>query len=172
MFSLTSRFHLLVLFLASIPVLLQGCGGSTQYLAQPHVRSGVYADVFNFSDTEIHRDDVDKLYLEVADLMAITPDRSKPRPQVFIVSAAQIRQEYVRFRPAAKTSGRMAMALYIPHQNKILIPYFDRTLLVHELAHYFSSQYLSLPQSKWEADRKSTRLNSSHSRASRMPSSA
>lgn len=150
MFSSTSRSPLFALCLSLIPLLLQGCLGSTQYLAHPHVRHGVYVDVFNFSDSEIHRDDVDKLFLEVARLMGITPDRSKPRPQVLIVSPAQIQQEYVRFRPAAKRRGQMAMALYIPHQNKILIPHFDRTLLVHELAHYFTSRYLFVPRSKWE----------------------
>ena len=33
-------------------------------------------------------------------------------------------------------------------------------------------EYEYLPYRDWETDRKSTRLNSSHSRASRMPSSA
>ena len=42
--------------------------------------------------------------------------------------------------------------------------------------HYYASKVLEksveAPYRDWETDRKSTRLNSSHSRASRMPSSA
>lgn len=39
----------------------------------------------------------------------------------------------------------------MPHANRILIPHFDRTLLIHELAHYFTFHYLSAPRSQWEA---------------------
>ena len=37
---------------------------------------------------------------------------------------------------------------------------------------FFASESLGIPYRDWETDRKSTRLNSSHSAKSRMPSSA
>jgi hypothetical protein len=122
-----------------------------QYLANPGVRTGLHADILNFSDREIAPEKVDALYLDVARRMGITPDTSKPRPQVLVVSPAKINQEYLRLGRSAKAQDGVALALYIPHANRILIPHFDRTLLIHELAHYFTFHYLSAPRSQWEA---------------------
>ena len=151
MFSVKSRFLLPVLSLLLLPLLLQGCLGSVQYLASPGVRTGLHADILNFSDQEIAPEKVDALYLDVARLMGIIPSTSKPRPQVLVVSPARIHQEYLRFGRSAKAQDGVALALYIPHANRILIPQFDRTLLIHELAHYFTFHYLSVPRSQWEA---------------------
>lgn len=151
MFSAKSKSCLVVLPLLLFPILLQGCLGSVQYLSSPSLHTGSHADIFNFSDSEIAPDRVDALFLDVARRMAITPDDSKPRPQVLVVSPAQIHQEYLRLRPSAKTQDGIALALYIPYANRILIPHFDRTLLTHELAHYFTFHYLSAPRAKWEA---------------------
>lgn len=93
---------------------------------------------------------MDALYLDVARLMGITLNTSKPRPLVLIVSPAQIHQEFLRLGPSAKTQAGIAIALYILYANKILIPYFDRTLLTHELAHYFIFHYLSALRAQWE----------------------
>ena len=134
-----------------LTLLLQGCLGNTQYLAYPRVRTSVYTDIWNFSDHEITTDQVDMLYHKVARLMAITPDRSKPRPRVLVVSPAHIQEKYFRIHQSAKTEGGAALALYLPHQDQILVPHFDRTLLTHELAHYFTFHYLSVPRSDWEA---------------------
>lgn len=149
---LTSKLRSRLLVLSSIltSLLLQGCLGSVQYRSSPGVRTGLHADIVNFSDREINPDKVDELYLEVARLMAINPDQSKPRPQVLVVPPSDIHQKYLALRPSAKTQSGIAVALYIPHENKILIPHFDRTLLSHELAHYFTFQYFSAPRSKWE----------------------
>ena len=38
--------------------------------------------------------------------------------------------------------------------------------------HYTDARHINTPYRDWETDRKSTRLNSSHSAKSRMPSSA
>ena len=155
MFFGRSRSPLLVLSLLLLPLLLQGCLGSVQYLANPDVRTGVHADIVNFSDREITSGSADELYLKVARLMSITPDPAKPRPQVLVVSPTHIHQEYLQLHPSAKTQDGIALALYIPRENTILIPHFDRTLLTHELAHYFTFHYLSAPRSRWEeiADR-------------------
>ena len=150
MFSAKFRVHLLAFSLLLIPLLLQGCLGSIQYRSSAEIRSGLHADIFNFSDREIAPEKVDALYLEVARLMGITPNSFKPRPQVVLVPPAEIHQKYLALRPSAKTQSGIAVALYIPHENKILIPHFDRTLLSHELAHYFTFHYLSASRSKWE----------------------
>ena len=150
MFSAKFRVYLLVFSLLLIPLLLQGCLGSIQYRSSAEIRSGLHADISNFSDREIAPEKVDALYLEVARLMGITPNSFKPRPQVVLVPPAEIHQKYLSLRPSAKTQSGVAVALYIPHENKILIPHFDRTLLTHELAHYFTFHYLSAPRSKWE----------------------
>lgn len=149
--STTLRTGLVVLPLLLLPLLLQGCLSHVQYLTSPGIQAGLHADIVNFSNSEIAPEKVDALYLEVARLMGITPNTSKPRPQVLVVSPTQIHQEYLRLGRSAKAQDGIAIALYIPHANKILIPYFDRTLLTHELAHYFTFNYLSAPRSQWEA---------------------
>ena len=152
MFSVQSKSCLNVLPLLLLPfLLLQGCLGSVQHLANPGLQTGLHADILNFSDSKITPDAVDALYLKVARLMGITPNTSKPRPQVLVVSPTQIHQEFLRLGRSAKTQDGIAIALYIPYANKILIPHFDRTLLTHELAHYFTFHYLSAPRSQWEA---------------------
>lgn len=151
MFAVQVRSYLVGCALVLLPLLLQGCLGSVQYLASPGVQTGLHADILNFSDREIAPEKVDALYLDVARLMGITPDSSKPRPQVLVVSPAQIHQEYLRLGRSAKAQDGVALALYVPHANRILIPHFDRTLLLHELAHYFTFHYLSAPRSQWEA---------------------
>jgi len=150
MFSAKFRVHLLAFSLLLVPLLLQGCLGTIQYRSSAEIRSGFHADILNFSDRDVSPDRVDDLYLEVARLMGITPNSSKPRPKVLLLSPAEIHQRYLSLRPSAKTQGGVAVALYIPHENTILIPHFDRTLLSHELAHYFTFHYLSAPRSKWE----------------------
>ena len=133
MFSAKFRVHLLAFSLLLVPLLLQVCLGTIQYRSSAEIRSGFHADILNFSDRDVSPDSVDDLYLEVARLMGITPNSSKPRPKVLLLSPAEIHQRYLSLRPSAKTQGGVAVALYIPHQNTILIPHFDRTLLSHEL---------------------------------------
>ena len=145
-----SRSPLLVLTFLLLPFLFQGCLSTTRFRANPRIQIGTYVDIWSFSDAEINPKEVDALYLKVARLMDIIPDESIPRPQVVIASPAYIQKKYLSIQPSAKTQGGVAVALYIPHQNTILIPHFDRTLLSHELAHYFTFHYLSTPRSKWE----------------------
>jgi len=151
MFSSAPRSSLRVLSLLLPLLLFQGCLASIRYRSRPWVQTGIHADIVNFSDAWIEPSEIDKLYLEVARLMNVAPDRSKPRLQVSIVRPGQIHLEYLRYRPSAKVQNEVAIALYIPHEGKILIPHFDRTLLAHELAHYFAFQYISAPRSRWEA---------------------
>ena len=150
MFFAKFRTRLLGFSLLLIPLLLQGCLGSIQYRSSAAIQDGLHAVILNFSDRDVNSNQVDELYLEVARLMGIAPNSSKPRPQVLLVSPAEIHQKYLALRPSAKTQSGIAVALYIPHENTILIPHFDRTLLSHELAHYFTFHYLSAPRSKWE----------------------
>ena len=82
--------------------------------------------------------------------MSIIPDSSIPHPRVLLVSPSYIQQNYLRFRPSTTTQSGIAIALYIPFNDQILIPHFDRSLLTHELTHYFALHYPSAPRSKWE----------------------
>ena len=145
-----SRAPLLAFTLALISILFQGCLSSIEYRTSPDVRAGLHTEIINFSDRDLSPERVDDLYLEVARLMRITPDSSKPRPKILLVSPAEIHQRYLSLRPSAKTQDGIAVGLFIPHENKILISHFDRIILSHELAHFFTFQYLSAPRSKWE----------------------
>ena len=149
-FSATSRPPLRVLPLFLLPFLVQGCLFGTQYSVNPRIQYGAYVDIWNFSHSEINSKEVDELYLLVAHLLSIIPDRSIPHPQMLLVSPSYIQQQYLRFRPSATTEGGVATALYIPFKNQILIPYNDRSLLIHELAHYFAYHYPLAPRFKWE----------------------
>ena len=47
--------------------------------------------------------------------------------------------------------GADARALYLPGANLIAIPYYSRSVLGHELAHYLTEHYLkSTPRQSWE----------------------
>jgi hypothetical protein len=145
-----SRTSLLGLLLVLISIVFQGCLGSISYRTSPELQTGLYTEIVNFSDRDLNPERVDDLYLEVARLMGITPDSSKPRPKILVVSPSEIHQRYVKLRPSAKTQDGIAVGLFIPHENKILISHFDRTILSHELAHFFTFHYLPAPRSKWE----------------------
>jgi hypothetical protein len=151
MYSAKLTSYLVVLPLLLLPLVVQGCLGRVQYLPHPGLHVGAHTDVVNFSDSEIDSRTVDQLYLKVARVMGITPDTSRPRPQVLVVPPAKIHQEYLRLHHSAKAQNGTAIALYVPYANRILIPHYDRTLLTHELAHYFTFHYLSAPRSQWEA---------------------
>ena len=144
------RFALLLLTLFILPLFFQGCLSTTRYRANPRIQIGTYVDIWSFIDAEINPEEVDELFLRVARLMDITPDESIPRLQVLIVSPAYIQQKHLMILPSAKNRDGIAVALYIPQKNQILIPNLDRRLLTHELAHYFTYHYVSVPRSKWE----------------------
>jgi hypothetical protein len=47
--------------------------------------------------------------------------------------------------------GTDARALYFAGANLVVIPYYSRTILGHELAHYLTDQYLkATPRRNWE----------------------
>jgi hypothetical protein len=150
MFYPKSRAPLVAFSLALISILLQGCLGSIAYRTNPEIQTGLHTEIVNFSDRDLNPERVDDLYLEVAHLMRITPNSSRPRPKILVVSPSEIHQRYLSLRPSAKTQDGIAVGLFIPHENKILISHFDRIILSHELAHFFTFQYLSAPRSKWE----------------------
>ena len=144
------RSPLLVISLLLLSTLLQGCLSTTRYRANPRIQIGTYVDIWSFIDAKINPEEVDELFLRVARLMDITPDESIPRLQVLIVSPAYIQKKHLSIQPSAKTRTGVAIALYIPQKDQILIPHLDRTLLTHELAHYFTYHYVSASHSRWE----------------------
>jgi hypothetical protein len=145
-----SRSPLVVLAFLLPPLLFQGCLSTTRYRANPKIHIGTHVDIWSFSDAEINSEEVDELFLKVARLMDIVPYESTPRPQVLIVSPTYIRHKHLSIHPSAKARAGVAAALYIPQKAQILIPHFDRTLLTHELAHYFTYHYVSASRSSWE----------------------
>jgi hypothetical protein len=159
------RLLLSLLLLQCISPTLEGCAGRTLYLPTPAVQDGRYVTIINFSDRAISPDEADDIFLLVARLMNVTLSRSRPRPHIHIVSPTQIQREYLRFYPYARTGEGIAVALYLPALQRVLLPYFDRTILAHELAHYFVSEYFWVPRSQWEeiAEDVATKLTRQHS---------
>jgi hypothetical protein len=67
-----------------------------------------------------------------------------------VMSASRIADLY-RHLVTAAPHGADARALYLPGTNVVAIPYYSRTLLGHELAHYLTDHYVKLtPRRSWE----------------------
>jgi hypothetical protein len=106
--------------------------------------------VENFSTQAIDPEAVDGLLLEVAEILDVQLDSAVPPPRIVVTEPGRIAELYDG--AATRWPGdSQAMALYFPGRRLVLIPYFDRILLGHELAHYLTEYYLSVPRSRWEA---------------------
>jgi hypothetical protein len=67
-----------------------------------------------------------------------------------VMPAARIADLYRQVATVAP-HGADARALYLPGVNVVAIPYYSRTTLGHELAHYLTDHYLkSTPRQSWE----------------------
>jgi hypothetical protein len=120
------------------------------YREQSTVSQTRYATVESFSDEVITAEQVDGLLEEVADIMKITLDESRPRVRILVTTSGRIAELYRRVVTVAP-HGADAQALYFPGANLVVIPYYSRTLLGHELAHYLTDHYLkSAPRRSWE----------------------
>jgi len=76
-------------------------------------------------------------------------DPAVPKPRIVVTSPGRIDRLYSSSSVAFSGHARVA-ALYFPGANLVLIPYFDRTILGHELAHYITDHYLKTPRPEWE----------------------
>jgi hypothetical protein len=109
-----------------------------------------YATVENFGDEVIADEKIDDLLEEVADILHVTLDPSKPKVRIMVMSAGRI-SDLFRQIVAVAPHGSDARALYLPGANVVAIPYYSRIVLGHELAHYLTDHYLkSTPRRNWE----------------------
>lgn len=137
------------LLLLGLP-LVTGCASLNAYRAESVILQGRFTTVENYATTAIDVEAVDALLLEVADILGVQLNPAVPRPRVVVTTPDQIARLYSHV--AIGASGHLqAVALYFPGSSLVLIPYFDRSLLGHELAHYLTDHYLRAPRSEWES---------------------
>ena len=147
----------------ALPALI-GCAGKNTYRldAQPMVTESRFAIIQNFGTAHVESSRVDALVMEVADLLGVRLRDSVRKVRIVVTSPENIAglALAINSTPSGKVSamsaGRYVEALYVPKASISLIPYFDRVILCHELAHYVTDHYLShTPLAKWEeiADR-------------------
>lgn len=133
--------------------LLVGCAAKNTYRLDAVVTETRFATIQNFGTAEIDAARVDSLLMEVADILGVTLDRAVRKARIVVTAPEKIAG---LFRAASATyHGRgYAEALYIPRASLVMIPYFDRIILGHELAHYVTDHYLNQgphAQTQWEA---------------------
>lgn len=133
-----------------LPVVLGCADGGLNYHDRSTLTQSWYATIENFCDEEITADQVDGLVEEVADVLHVTLDPKTPKVRVMVLPSSRISELFRQVR-AVTPHGADARALYWPGANLVAIPYFSRTILGHELAHYLTDQYLkSTPRRNWE----------------------
>jgi len=136
--------------LALLPVVLGCADGGANYRERSTLTQSWYATIENSYDEEISADQVDGLVEEVADVLHVTLDPKVPKVRIMVLPSGRISELYRQVITVAP-HGADARALYWPGANLVVIPYFGRMLLGHELAHYLTDQYLkSTPRRNWE----------------------
>lgn len=136
--------------LALLPVVLGCADGGQSYHDRSTLTRSWYATIENFGDEEFTADQVDGLVEEVADVLQVTLDPKVPKARIMVMSSTRISELYRQIR-TVPPHGADARALYMPGANLVVVPYFSRILLGHELAHYLTDQYLkSTPRPRWE----------------------
>jgi Zn-dependent protease with chaperone function len=136
-------------FLVLLLPLLLGCAGVSyrDRAALSHTR---YATVENFGDEVITAEQVDGLLEEVAQILGVALQPGKPKVRIIVTPPSRI-ADLNRRAAAFPRHGADAVALYFPGANLIAIPYYDRAILGHELAHFLTDQYLrETPRRHWE----------------------
>ena len=129
--------------------LVVGCAG-VEYRERSTVAHTRYATVENYGDQLITAGQVDDLLTEVAEILNVTLRPDVPKVRIMVMPAARIADLY-RQVVTVPLSGADARALYFPGANLVAVPYYSRTILGHELAHYLTDHYLkSTPRRSWE----------------------
>jgi hypothetical protein len=120
------------------------------YREQSTLTHARYATVENFGDEEINAEQVDGLLEEVAEILDVKLDPTKPKVRIMVRSSGEI-QALLRGHVAIAGHWSEARALYFAGANLVVIPYYSRTIVAHELAHYLTDHYLkSTPRRLWE----------------------
>src|SRR5262245_10017615 len=144
---LSDGFRTLVPFLM-LPLVV-GCA-EVSYRERSTVAHTRYAIVQDYGDEQVTAGRIDSLLEEVADLLDVTLDPKVPKLRVMVMPASRIAELYRRIQTVAP-HGADARAFYLPRASVIAIPYYGRTILGHELAHYVTDHYLkSTPRQSWE----------------------
>ena len=134
--------------LVLLPVVV-GCA-DVGYRDRSALDHGRYTTVENFRDEQITAEQVDGLLEEVAEILNVTLSPGTPKVRVMVMPADRIADLYRQVVTVAP-HGADARALYLPGASLVAIPYYSRTLLGHELAHYLTDHYLkSTPRRSWE----------------------
>jgi hypothetical protein len=129
--------------------LVLGCA-DVNYRERSTLAQTRYATIENFGDEQISADQVDTLLEEVADILKVTLTPTTPKIRVMVMPASRIADLYRQVVTVAP-HGADARALYLPGTNVVAIPYYSRTILGHELAHYLTEHYLKdTPRRNWE----------------------
>jgi hypothetical protein len=127
---------------------MAGCAG-VNYRERSMLSHTCYATIENFGDEEILAHQVDGLLEEVAKILDVTLDPAKPRVRIMVRSSSYIQAALESVSIAGY--GSKAGALYFAGANLVMIPYYNRTILGHELAHYLTDLYLpATPRRHWE----------------------
>jgi len=144
---LSSTLRILASF-AFLPLIVSCAGvGYREHSTVSHTR---YATIENFGDEEITAEQVDALIEEVADILEVALHPAKPKVRIMVTSSAQISDLYRRV-VTVTLHGSDARALYFPGASLVVVPYYERRILGHELAHYLTDHYLkSTPRRSWE----------------------
>lgn len=130
-------------------VAFTGCATVNAYRSEPVVTRSAFTVIENYTTESIDPDKVDAVFLEVTALLGVTLDPGVRKPHVVVTSPDVIARLYNR-AAAGRAGHEQAAAAYIPRASVVLIPYFDRPLLGHELAHYLTEHYLDVPRDEWE----------------------
>jgi hypothetical protein len=145
----TFRILASLALLAMVLPVVAGCAG-VGYWDRSTLSQTRYATVENFGDEEITAEQVDGLLEEVAAILDVTLDRSTPKVRIMVRPSSQIAALY-RQTVTIAGHGAEARALYFTSASLVVIPYYNRTILGHELAHYLTDHYLkSTPRRHWE----------------------
>ena len=146
--ALTGTLRILASLGVALPV-IAGCAGAgyREHSTLTHTR---YAAIENFGDEEITAEQVDGLLEEVAEILAVELRPGTPKARIMVKSLGDIALLSRRTGGVAG-HGTECGALYFAGANLVVIPYYSRTILGHELAHYLTDHYLkSAPPRHWE----------------------
>ena len=146
--TLFGSLRILASIVAIVPV-VAGCAG-VSYREESKLSHTRYALIENFGDAEITAEQVDGLLEEVAEILDVELDRSKPKVRIMVRPSGDIA---ALFRQTTTIAGHgiEARALYFAGATLAVIPFYDRTILGHELAHYLTDHYLKgTPRQHWE----------------------
>jgi hypothetical protein len=138
--------------LASLGIVLPvvaGCAG-VGYRDQSTLSHTRYATIENYGDEEMTAEQVDGLLEEVAEILDVTLRPGTPKIRIMVRSLGDIAL-LARRTGVVAGHGTECGALYFPGANLVVIPYYSRTMLGHEMAHYLTDHYFpSTPRRHWE----------------------